>query len=399
MIQHNKKQNVGIIFELLNHQIVSGILEKNSQQTNNSLSLIRKYFRNGTALSESLKIYSVFLESETDKWQTASRILSESLERYKNIDQSKLKNELYHLLKEIHGVFGKEFFKQKVDNYKLYASVYALLNEAKLTYDDGYRDGQKDRKLGHKSETAYSSQHQDYAIGYHEGWNNLPKNPIQKTKKLEITEKVMPEESIISHLMDSKVYYEKPKDQEMDCMTCNHLYHEKKCLAPGCNCTTDNPSLEEVDEETTQVCTNCGHPTREHHHQTGSNKPVCEHDSCMCMKLELNEQLVEHFVLKRFNSTYSKILTTTQKEVLSEYISNPKFDSYVEKAKKKIETILYEQLKKSTDKNLSNKLFTSMQKLDSLTDMKDTNKKLEMLLEFSCLVDEFAKLSSEKVVV
>ena len=128
----NNRQNTPLIFELLTQQIVSNLAQKNNAiGARKSLYLIKKYFKKGTALHEELKLANTILYNEVDKWGTASRLLTEVLKEAKGLDERKLKHEKYHLIQEIKANFDQSFWKAYIPNYKIYSSLWTLMENAR----------------------------------------------------------------------------------------------------------------------------------------------------------------------------------------------------------------------------------------------------------------------------
>ena len=128
-IKHNKYKNTGILFELLVRKITADTM---SSQDSKAVSLIKKYFVN-TELSKENKLYQSISKSQNISEAQAESILSTILEVNKTLDRNKLAKEKYNLIKEIKFNFDiDDFFKAKINNYKLLSSTYTLL-EANLT--------------------------------------------------------------------------------------------------------------------------------------------------------------------------------------------------------------------------------------------------------------------------
>ena len=128
-IKHNKYKNTGILFELLVRKITADTM---SSQDSKAVSLIKKYFVN-TELSKENKLYQSISKSQNISEAQAESILSTILEVNKTLDRNKLVKEKYNLIKEIKNNFDiDDFFKAKINNYKLLSSTYTLL-EANLT--------------------------------------------------------------------------------------------------------------------------------------------------------------------------------------------------------------------------------------------------------------------------
>jgi len=131
-ILHNKKQNTGLLFELLSQQVVSSTVSKNDIKVKKALYLIRKYFKPGTQLYEELQIINAIMYNEVANWRIASKLLSEVLVAATKIDQKKLADEKFKLLTEINANFDKHaFFSSFVSNYRVYGATYSLIEASR----------------------------------------------------------------------------------------------------------------------------------------------------------------------------------------------------------------------------------------------------------------------------
>ena len=127
-IKHNKFRNTGILFELLVRKITADTM---SNHDSKAVSLIKKYFVN-TELSKENKLYQSLSKTQNISEAKAESIISTILEINKSLNQVKLAKEKYNLIKEIKSNFDiDDFFKAKINNYKLLSSTYTLL-EANL---------------------------------------------------------------------------------------------------------------------------------------------------------------------------------------------------------------------------------------------------------------------------
>ena len=282
----NNKANTGLIFELLSQQITDSGRNNDEINVKKALYLIRKYFHKGTQIYEELSIFNTVLYNQVNRWETASRLLTEVLKASKELDQKKLKDEKYHMLQEILANFDRNtFFKRSVPQFKLYSSIYALMEDAR---------------------------------GNH---------------KIDITEKVLLEESICKHLTDNK---EVKRINEF----------AKKAKAAG------EPEIDD---------------------------------------------LTFFFIIKKFNEKYDKVLSTSQKMILNEYIrctSEKTFDQFVGKQTKRIEGELYNSMKTVGDKGILQKLYESMLKLGNIGKL-NKSQKTEALMTYQNLLDELKKLKKQ----
>lgn len=123
-LNHSKYKNTGIIFEILTRNLVTDVLNKRAP---NSLSIIKRYFSEGSELFKELRLYQSLQEINSNL-KSPDRLISLVIETYnKTIDREKLSREKYQLVGEIKRRFNEDrFFSSRVGNYKLLASIYKL---------------------------------------------------------------------------------------------------------------------------------------------------------------------------------------------------------------------------------------------------------------------------------
>jgi hypothetical protein len=92
-----------------------------------AVDLIKKYFYNTDLLKE-YNIYNTIATTRNQSETRADIIINACMEAYKKLNKQNLKKQKYDLIAEIKANYSEvEFFKAKVDNYKVLASVYLLL--------------------------------------------------------------------------------------------------------------------------------------------------------------------------------------------------------------------------------------------------------------------------------
>ncbi len=124
-IKHSKYKNTGIIFELLTRQITVDTLSGNS---NKSLNFLKKHFNSKTELLKEYKIYHTLATQKYKKDVQATMLIDTLLEAHKKLNHSQLKREKYNLIKEVKNNYDiNNFFKSKINNYKIMASIFNLL--------------------------------------------------------------------------------------------------------------------------------------------------------------------------------------------------------------------------------------------------------------------------------
>jgi hypothetical protein len=123
-LKHSKFKNTGVLFELLVRQVASDTL---NNIDSNALPLIKKYFAKSTELAKELNLYQTLVKEQFVKEEKASALIDAVVSARKSLNNSILNRQKYALIKEIKNNYVLEdFFKSKVNNYKVLASAYKL---------------------------------------------------------------------------------------------------------------------------------------------------------------------------------------------------------------------------------------------------------------------------------
>ena len=130
-IKHSKYKNTGILFELLTRQITSDTI---SGGDNKALSILKKYFNSKSELLKEYKIYNT-LSTKLYKDETkASLLVNTLIEAHSKLNRSRLRREKYNLIKELKSTYDlNNFFKAKITNYKIMASIFNLTENKDAT--------------------------------------------------------------------------------------------------------------------------------------------------------------------------------------------------------------------------------------------------------------------------
>lgn len=129
MIKHSKYKNTGILFELLVRQSTADLM---SNKDPKAVKIFKKFFTN-TELGKEYSLYNTVLNAPKLSEGKAEILINTIVEQAKKLDRTKLDKEKYNLIKEIKKHYDiDDFFKAKIDSYKIHASVYTLI-ESQLT--------------------------------------------------------------------------------------------------------------------------------------------------------------------------------------------------------------------------------------------------------------------------
>ena len=124
-VKHSKYKNTGILFELLTRQLTADTIAGNNPK---SLSIFKKYFSGDSALLKEYKIYHTFIGKKFKEESNATMLINTLIEAHGRLNKGQLRREKYNLIKEIKDTYDiNNFFKAKISNYKIMASIFNLL--------------------------------------------------------------------------------------------------------------------------------------------------------------------------------------------------------------------------------------------------------------------------------
>ena len=130
-VKHSKYKNTGILFELLTRQLTSDTITGNQSK---SLSFLKKHFNSKTELLKEYKIYHTLATQKYNKDIKATMLINTLLEAHGKLNKSQLRREKYNLIKEIKDTYNvNDFFKAKITDYKVMASIFNLLENKSAT--------------------------------------------------------------------------------------------------------------------------------------------------------------------------------------------------------------------------------------------------------------------------
>jgi hypothetical protein len=130
--KHNKKRNIGIVYELLLRHITSNLIENNKTKADQGLQIISKYFKNNTELYREFRLFNAMAKSTLSDTSVAAAVLLEAKVAIRGLDYVKLNREKSSLIKEInHKLNDENFYSRKIPDYTVYANIQNMFNEWK----------------------------------------------------------------------------------------------------------------------------------------------------------------------------------------------------------------------------------------------------------------------------
>ena len=128
--KHNKKRNVGIIYELLIQYITNSIIEGDRRSAKKATQIIEKRFAKNTELYKEFRLFKELANSTVNDTHVVASILAEAKRAARNINSEKLNKEKSRLIRDINYILEKQdFFYQSVPNYRNLGAIQISLNE------------------------------------------------------------------------------------------------------------------------------------------------------------------------------------------------------------------------------------------------------------------------------
>ena len=122
-VKHSKIKNTGILFELLSRQITVDVMNGNDKSK--SVEVLKKFFNEKTELGKENQLYQVLLKENYNSSHKAEKLVDAVIKAREKLQNKKLRNEKYNLIKEIkRNYVVEDFFRARIPNYKVYASIY-----------------------------------------------------------------------------------------------------------------------------------------------------------------------------------------------------------------------------------------------------------------------------------
>ncbi len=128
---HNKKRNVGLIYEQLVNHMCQCIIQNDESNTVRASQIIKENFKKNTQLHRELKFFNALIQTRGIDPSLATSIINEAKSAcQRHFSNEDLEKEKSVLIKSLNYSFGKgNLFEAKVKNYKMLATVQTLLNE------------------------------------------------------------------------------------------------------------------------------------------------------------------------------------------------------------------------------------------------------------------------------
>ena len=134
---HNKKRNVGLIYEFLIRSLTKNIIENNSEFASTSLKILKTHFHKNSEIYKEFRLLNSLFVTTVSSKAVAANIIAEARNVALNHDTKKINKEKSLLIKDInYNINNESFYKQNVDDYKMYATIQSLLKDWRSSTPD-----------------------------------------------------------------------------------------------------------------------------------------------------------------------------------------------------------------------------------------------------------------------
>ena len=132
-INHNKKRNVGVVYELLLRAVSAYLVEGKKEKAQVTLDIISKRFGQDTELFKEFRLFNALAKTKITDPTVAAVVLTETKAATRRIDASKLDKEKSLLIRDInHTLNDSDFYHRRIANYRELATIQLAINEWSL---------------------------------------------------------------------------------------------------------------------------------------------------------------------------------------------------------------------------------------------------------------------------
>ena len=135
---HNKKRNVGIIYEQIINYVCNKLMDKEDSKAEVAINIIKNNFKKDSQLYKEYKLFKALASTKNVSGHLASSIISEAKKACNHMfDNDVLEKEKSNLIRDLNHNIGKGvIFEEKIKSYRTYATIQTLLNEWRKNSSD-----------------------------------------------------------------------------------------------------------------------------------------------------------------------------------------------------------------------------------------------------------------------
>ena len=128
-MKHNKKRNVGIIYEQLSQAFSEALVDKNQTKATLIKKIIDEHYGKEGEIFKEFKIFNALLKVHASSDSLATNILKEGKNATNSLNRKKIEIEKSLLIKDINYTLNeKDFYSRSIPDYRNLATVQSLMN-------------------------------------------------------------------------------------------------------------------------------------------------------------------------------------------------------------------------------------------------------------------------------
>ena len=131
-IRHNKKRNVGLVYELLVREMAARMVDKDTPGFKRAYGIARKYFSPGRPLDQELALFDAIRSARGMRPAAVRRVLGEVTATARLSDSRLIEIKKSNLIKDINYTLGRDFWdRHRIPEYRAIASIQVLIDSAR----------------------------------------------------------------------------------------------------------------------------------------------------------------------------------------------------------------------------------------------------------------------------
>ena len=133
MSKHNKKRNVGLVYEMLLQFITENVMNNKKNKAKKAVNIIEKRFNKNTELYKEFRLFNALANTNAvSGTEVAAGILAEAKMAARRLNNDTLEREKSLLIKDINYQLNESnFFHRRISNFKDFGTIQLLINEWK----------------------------------------------------------------------------------------------------------------------------------------------------------------------------------------------------------------------------------------------------------------------------
>jgi len=149
MTKHNKKRNIGIIYELLLNYISKNLIEGNKREAKKATKLIERHLNKKNEIYKEFRLFNAIAQTKVTNTHVVASILTEAKHAVRNnIDFLVVDKEKSKLIRDINYNLSKDFYYSNIKNYRDLGTIQMAINEWKKQSPDIKKLVEFETKIG-----------------------------------------------------------------------------------------------------------------------------------------------------------------------------------------------------------------------------------------------------------